>query len=198
MKKKYPPKSVLFRVLAGIITNVGLKPFFSHFSQEVLLECCKDIDDLSEYEDEDLAEFSKKELIKAIINNVYSFGFTHLFSSFQVSDLKKFCKKLGLKVESSSKETIIDSLLEQKSYKKPKITKKEEKPHTKKPKAIKEGISKVDLQYWYNKEELEEWLRTKEAKVTGKKSELVARIMLYLSGDIERTMPNWKREKKKE
>jgi len=46
--------------------------------------------------------------------------------------------------------------------------KKEQKPSKEKPE-IELGITKVDLNSWYNKDELEEWLRNKGCKVSGKK-----------------------------
>jgi len=60
--------------------------------------------------------------------------------------------------------------------------KRNKKPSEKKP-DIREGITKVDLQTWYNKEDLEAWLRSKGAKVSGKKKSLIDRIHSYLSGD---------------
>jgi len=52
---------------------------------------------------------------------------------------------------------------------------------------------KVDLNNWYNKSDLEEWLKNKGAKVSGKKQVLMDRIIKYLSGDIpgatERKVP---------
>jgi hypothetical protein len=198
-KNKFPSKQVMIKILSDKIFDVGPKKFLNQLETPVLLECCKDIDDLSDYSKEDLIEIEKKELIEAIISNINRFGLEHLFSLFSVKELSEFCQKLELDCdETNSKDALIEAILEHKTYKKPKQKKKEVKASENAPE-IKEGITKVDLQAWFKREQLSEWLRNKGAKVSGKKKELVVRILKYLEGDREHTMPNphKKRGKKK-
>jgi hypothetical protein len=183
-EKKYPPKQVMVKILADLILESNCKKFFEHecFEASDLLTLCEDIDDLSEITKEDKKRFEKKELIKAIVQNVYTFGLEHLFSLFNVKELNDLCKELKLKCDStSSKDTLIEAIMDHKAYKKPKKS-KEPKPSEEKPE-IKEGISKVDLNSWYKKQDLEDWLKSKGAKRSGKKTELFNRIIAYLIGD---------------
>jgi len=78
-----------------------------------------------------------------------------------------------------------------------KVEKKKEKPSKKAPK-IEEGISKVDLNEWYTVKELNDWLKSKGCKLGGKKTDQVNRILKYLDGDRETTMPKPKRKKEEE
>jgi len=115
---------------------------------------------------------------------------------FNAAELQKFCKELGIKGdETNSTDNLIESIIDHTAYKKPK-KKKEQKPSKDKPE-IAEGISKVDLKSWYNKDELEEWLRNKGCKVSGKKTEIIIRVLKFLEGDRETTMPNKTRGRKK-
>jgi len=61
------------------------------------------------------------------MKNIYTFGLSHLFSKFSVQELKSFCDICSLTVDSSSIDTLIDSLIEGKDYMKPKTKKKKRK-----------------------------------------------------------------------
>lgn len=62
-----------------------------------------------------------------------------------------------------------------------------------KPSEIKKGITKADLNNWFNRDEIEEWLKEKkekddalkDLKISGKKSQLIDRVLKILEGDIE-------------
>lgn len=87
-------------------------------------------------------------------------------------------------------------------------TKKKSKPkeeHSENKPDIKKGIKKVDLQHHFNREELEQFLRKKkdddpealkDMKVTGRKNELVDRILKFLEGDIEGVKKKERRQRK--
>jgi len=150
--------------------ETGITKFLSEYDSSTLLECCKDIDDLKDMTPSELAEITKQEMIDAIKTNINSFGLNHIFSLFQLDELQEFCQQLNLKCdETSSKDILIDSIIENSNYKKPKAKKKDHpKPSKKKPE-IEEGIKKVDLGHWFNKDELSEWLKIKGCKTSGKK-----------------------------
>jgi len=189
--KEFPSKNVMVKVLSEHLENKDVKEFLEKYSRDQLLMCCQDIDDLSSYKDEELAKFKKQDLIDAILKNINNFGINHMFQTLTVQELKKVCERLDLEVASTSKDKLIESIIEKKSYKKK--SKPREKHSDTKP-DIKKGIKKVDLEHYYNREDLEKWLKEKkeedpdtlkDMKISGKKSELVTRILKFLDGDIE-------------
>jgi len=191
--KPYPAKNTMTKFILDHLEGLkSMKAFWEGYSQEALMSCCKDIDDLSDMTEDELKSTHKKEFVNAIMSNVNSFGLNHLFQLLSVDELLSICDNLDLEVESGSKEVLIDSIFEKKSYKPKK--KKRENPSKSKPE-IKEGISKVDLKHWYTRKDLDDWLKTKGAKVSGKKSQLIDRVVKYLSGDIEGATQRKKRKR---
>jgi hypothetical protein len=178
----YPAKGILVEVLAAAITGFGVLQFFEEFDETVLLACCKRIDDLDEMTDEELSEFSKEDLVTGILSNIYTFGLQNLFSSFSVTELKEFCETCELSVKSSSKEVLVDCLIEQKDYRTKGSKVKAEKASKKKP-DLKDGIKKVDLEQWYYRNELEEFCKDNGIKRGGNKREIIKRILLFFEGD---------------
>jgi len=112
--KKYPSKGVMLRILEEFMKDKPLKNFLDIYSQKVLLACCESIDDLSNYSQSEKDNLHKKDLIKAILNNVNSFGMHHLFQNLTVVELGKICEDMGLVVESSSMDILIESIMEKK------------------------------------------------------------------------------------
>jgi len=170
--------------------------FFEEFDETVLLACCKRIDDLEEMTDEELSEFSKEDLVTGILNNIYTFGLQNLFSSFSVTELKEFCETCELSVKSSSKEVLVDCLIEQKDYRTKGSKVKAEKASKKKP-DLKDGIKKVDLEQWYYRNELEEFCKDNGIKRGGNKREIIKRILLFFEGDKSSKVFPMKKKKSK-
>jgi len=195
--KKYPPKASMVKIISDGVASIGVQQFFEHFNADVLLDCCKDIYDLTDMKESELKELlnKKKKLLNAIITNINTFGLQYALQKFNVEELKKLCVKLDISVESNSVEVIMESIIDRKDYHR--IEKKKEKPSKKAPK-IEEGISKVDLNEWYTVKELNDWLKSKGCKLGGKKTDQVNRILKYLDGDRETTMPKPKRKKEED
>jgi len=114
--RPYPTKAVMITILAEYLEKKGWKDFVEGLSRETLLGLCGDIDDLSAYDDDEKAAFSKDEMITAILTNVNTFGLNHLFSTQSIEELKKICVDMKLKVQSASQETLIDSIIEKKKF----------------------------------------------------------------------------------
>jgi len=124
----------MLRILFEKWMEAGISKFLEEYDSTTLLWCCKDIDDLKEMTPSELAEITKQEMIVAIKTNINTFGLNHIFSLFNVEELHTFCKQLNLKIdETSSKDILIDSIIENSNYKKPKAKKKDQpKPSKKK------------------------------------------------------------------
>jgi len=183
-KKKdwFPVKSVLIEILTERISEHGVEKFFEDQKRSTLLACCKVIDDLEDYSEEELKEFSHEDFVEGIMQNIYTFGLQNLFSAFTVTELKLFCVDCQLTVRSSSKEVLLDCLIEQKDFRKAKKKTQLKTKLTEKPK-IKKGLKPIDLKSWFLRTELEEYCKLKEIKIGGTKKEIVDRIILYLDGD---------------
>jgi len=117
--KKFPPKGVMLKILTEEALKVEVREFLNQFDDMTLLSICNDIDDLREYSEDELRGLAKKELVKAILNNITNFGITHVLQFLTVDELKDIAEHMDLEVESGSKEKLIDSIVEKKDYKKP-------------------------------------------------------------------------------
>jgi len=193
-KNPFPSKHAMLTIMHGMLEGRTIKDLLDMYPQKSLLLMCEDIDDLSSYSEKEKDALKKNDLMKAILNNVNMFGLNHLFQLLNVEELKAIVKDLNLTVDSSSVDILIDSIVEKKSYRRPKSKTRAVSPSKKKP-DIEKGITKVDLNQWYNRDELEDWIRKikegddelKEVKVTGKKAQLIDRILKILDGDIKGT-----------
>jgi len=48
------------KLISDGVAATGVQSFFEHFNSDVLLECCKDIDDLSDMKEGELNELLNK------------------------------------------------------------------------------------------------------------------------------------------
>jgi hypothetical protein len=190
-KKPYPSKTIMTNILEKHIAEKTWESYLGSMKEDTLLKICGDIDDLSDFSDKDKASLTKKEMINAIMTNIYSFGMNHLLSTLNVNELHAICKVMKLDVDSDGHETLVDSIIEKKDFQK--VEKKPPKISKSKPSKIESGISKADLNNWFNRDEIEEWLKKKkegddalkELKLSGKKSQLIERTLKILDGDIK-------------
>jgi len=72
--KKYPPKASLVKIISDGVASTGVHVFFEHFNADVLLDCCKDIDDLTDMKDSELKELLNKKK-KIIECNYYQYQY---------------------------------------------------------------------------------------------------------------------------
>jgi len=128
------------------------------------------------------AEVDNGKRTEAFLAEADLVGLEYLFSSFPTDQLKTFVESCDLKVNSDSREILIQSLVDQKNHKaKPRKKKSLPKPSKHKP-DVKKGISKVDLNHHYSREELSEWLKENELPVSGTKKEIIQRILDHFAG----------------
>jgi len=154
--------------------KVGPKAFLEKFKPETL-EPLFDTLDLT-------TPSSKSKYVDAILSEADSNGVLNLFASFTPKKLLEFAEACGLKVHSTSMETLLDSLLYQEDHEPAKKKKaKTEKPSKKKP-AIKKGITKVDLNSHYYRDELAEYCKDNGLRVQGNKKDFINRILAHVEG----------------
>jgi len=171
-ESKHPPKTVFTKKISKQIQSVGAEKFWKSLPEAVLDKVIKETD----------IEVGGQSKIEAIIAESDSCGLEHCLSAFPIMTLHKFCDAAKLDVETQSLNTLIDSLMRLEDYAPPKKDKKKEpKPSKKKPE-IKKGITKVDLQNWYNRTELAQYCEDQEIQKTGNKKDLIQRVIDYHDG----------------
>jgi hypothetical protein len=139
-------------------------------------------------------------------------GLENCFSAFSVERLIDFAAGSKLKIYGqyvasllffnflcSSREKILDALVTRQDMAKPEVKKKAKpvKPSKEKPE-IKKGITSVDLNSWYYRDDLSEWCEKKGLPKNGSKKELVKRILDHLAGKDVTPKPKAKAPKKTE
>jgi len=113
------------KMLMDHLGDKQLKTVLGQYDQPTLLSVCENIDDLSGYSKEEKKGLEKSELIGAILNNVNTIGINHLLQQLSVDELRKVCEELGLTVDSTSVDILLESILEKKSYRLKKTSKEE-------------------------------------------------------------------------
>jgi hypothetical protein len=178
--KEEGPKSkpVFIKRIDQSIVASGAREFFNTLDESVLRETVKKATNM---EKEEEATGTKKELIDQILAAADEFGLDNAFSVFSVAELQKFAAASDLKVQSSSADQIITSILNHQDYKPPKKVKKKIEKPSKDKQDIKKGISKADLQQWYYRAELSDWCKDHGLKPAGSKAELIRRVYAKLN-----------------
>jgi len=179
-----PTKVVLRKRFIEKMEEFGLDKFLSKSSMtpELLsiLITAADEEPLSKDKDKLVSQASE------IINLV---GFQSFFSRFDTPFLQHLLSEMDLKCDTSSKDKMIYALATQTNAKKQK-TKHEEITFSKEKEEIKKGITYQDIYQHYRRDEILDWCRENELKVSGSKKELINRVLDFLDGDKENTMAN--------
>jgi len=112
--RKYPTKAIMKNSLIEHLEKGGwkVKSFWDGYGLEVLKGVCQDVDELKPV---DLVDVPKNTLLGGIMNNVNLFGINHLLQTMNVDELQEICEKMDLVVESSSKDILVDSIIEKKN-----------------------------------------------------------------------------------
>jgi len=132
------------------------------------------------------AEKGKEAMVEQLTEAVYSMGAEIFLSKFDVPFLKQCAKDLKIKCPTDSKAKIVNAIVTQTA---PEREEKDMKiVFSAKKLPIKKGITYQDIFQWYYKEELVEYCKENGLKVSGKKKEVIERILAYLDGDKENTM----------
>lgn len=187
-------KQVLTRRLSEQISAVGVSDFLSDHADDELLEAiCSDLE---------LENKGKKDdVIKNIASTIRDLGMQSFFSSFEIDSLHDICQDLKLKTHNSNnKRKLVESIVKQEDVEKeaPKKKKAKVKVSSKK-KDIKKGITYDEIFQHYYVDEVRDYCKEHGLKTSGKKSDLIKRILAFLEGDEETTkaQPAGKRGRKK-
>jgi len=169
-------KQVLVKRIHEEIEKVGPKEYLGKFKSDELEPLLHTLD---------LALPSKSKYVDALVEEANEIGLENWFSSFPVRKLQEFADASGLTVNSTSVEVLIDSILKHENHEPPKKKKaRAEKPSKKKP-AIKKGITKVDLNTHFYREELMEYCKEHGLRTQGNKKDFIIRILAHVEGRVQ-------------
>ncbi len=149
-----------------------------------------------------------KKASKEIGKRLTQLGVESLLNRLDLQFLKNMAASIGINAGSLDKARVVESIIAGKVVKRPENTdskkriekerKEAEKAANKDKRAdIKKGVSYQDLYQGYNADELVEFCRKNSLKVTGKKPDVIKRILAWLNGDTETTMSTKKEKKRK-
>jgi len=167
-------KPVLVKRIHEEMEKVGPKEFLEKFKPDQLEPLIETLDITPTP--------TAKKYVDSIISEADNRGVQNLFASFTPKKLQEFADACGLTVHSTSMDTLIKCLLNQENHEPAKKKKtKTEKPSKKKP-AIKKGITRVDLQSHFYRDELAEYCKDNGLRVQGNKKDFINRILAHVEG----------------
>jgi len=130
---------------------------------------------------------SSKKYVEEVVKLIDLYGLENALSTLTVSELQGLCKAHKLKVSSTSPNAYIEALVSGEDQKKePRAKPPKEEPSKKKPE-IKKGVSRIDLQHHFYREELTTYCKDNKLPYTGTKSQLIKIILDHLEGKIVAT-----------
>jgi len=176
-------KVVLRKRLVERIMKEGVEEFMSKYMDETKLQ-----EFVLALEEVPVSD-KKKELVTQVTRLVHGVGIQTFLSRFDTPFLKVIMKDLKLKCTTESKNKIVLAIATQTAAK-TEVVSKDPIIFSKSKKAIKQGLSYQDIFQHYNLEELVEWCRENELKVSGPKPEVIKRILSFLDGEKENVMAN--------
>jgi len=184
-------KSVLQKRLFEAISREGVDTFFSKRLSVAQVKEVLKVLGLNPSSD------SKEKLVQQAVDAFHLVGIQAFLSKFEVSFLQQCMENLKLKYNTDSKAKIVYALATQTSAKRDKVD-RPEATFSDEKKSIKKGITYEDIFQHYFLDELVEWSKENGLKCSGKKKEVIIRILAFLGGDRENTMasnPTAKEEK---
>jgi len=165
-------KRVLAKQVKEYCDQVGVGEFLSKVPLDAQLLIMKTLD----IECDDPKKYTKEILAEA-----EAIGQDNCFSSFTAEQLAKFALSCDLDVDSLSQNVLVDCLMCLHNYRAPK-KKSAPKPSKHKPKKIEKGITKIDLQTHYTKDELVEFCKEEKVPAHGNKKDVINVVLAHVEG----------------
>jgi len=178
-------KTVVQRRLAAAIAQTNLHDFLTEHADEELLKA------LSEHLDLEPESEKKEALVTEVSAAVRQLGLEGYFSHFEVDQLHDVAEDLKLDTsKSSNKRKLVEAIILNQDVEKaaPKA-KKPKGDGGKKKKPIEKGITFEEVFQHYYATEVRNWCKEHGLKTSGKKPELIKRILAFLEGDETTTKP---------
>jgi len=176
-------KAVLSKKMKDKIQDVGIDDFLSDHADVALLNR------LCESMDEEPDSKNKEDLVRQVSDLVRALGAEAFWNSFDVSLLHSVTADLKLKAKgTNSKRKLVESILTNSDPEKAEPKKKKRKiTYSKKKKPLEKGVTYDDIFQHYYVNEVRDYCKANGLKSSGKKKELINRILAYLNGEDEET-----------
>jgi len=174
-------KTVLRKRLTEFIKKEGLQNFLeNHTTSQTLALFVRAAN-------EEPIGNAKDKLVTQAAELINLVGFTSFLSKFDTPFLQHLMKEANLKFDTDSKDRLVYALATHSNAKK-KVSSKKDLVFSDIKLPIEKGVSFQDVYQHYFKQELVEWSKENGLKVSGKKKEVILRILAFLDGDKENTM----------
>jgi len=168
---KLPRSVVRKRVIQKIQDDTPHK-FFEGLDTKVINEVFDALDE----------DKPSKKPVDEVIKLIDSYGLVNALSTLSLAELQGLCKAHKLKVDSTtSSNAHMEALVSGEDQKKEKSKKEKEEPSKKKPE-IKKGVSRVDLQHHFYREELAAYCKENKLPHNATKSQLIKLVIDHLDG----------------
>jgi len=174
-------KAVLSKKMKDKINEVGIDDFLSdHADAPLLNRLCDSLDETPD-------STNKDQLVKQVSGLVRALGAESFWNSFDVSLLHSVTSDLKLKAKgTNSKRKLVESILTNSNPEKAEPKKKKRKiTYSKKKKPLEKGVTYDDIFQHYYVNEVRDYCKVNGLKSSGKKKELINRILAYLNGEEE-------------
>jgi len=185
-------KAVLAKKLKDKIQDVGFfEDLLAEYADTALLnKLCQTLDETPESTNKDV-------LVRQVVGIINSLGAEQFWNSFDVNVLHNVTADLKLKAKgTNSKRKLVDSILTNSNPEKAEPKKKKRKiTYSKKKKPLEKGITYDDIFQHYYVNEVRDYCKANGLKSSGKKKELINRILAYLNGEEEETSSKKKSSK---
>jgi len=171
-------KSVLSKRLIEAIAEVGIESFLEE-NEKLVVSFAK----LLEIPTKDVSD---EKLTKSIVAEFKLLGTKSLFGKASLDFLQEACRSMKLKSSHTSRDVLIDEIVLQTSIAPAKKDKKKSTTKASKTKQpIKSGVTYEDLFQHYYLEELQDYCRDNDLKISGTKRMVIKRILESLEEDKE-------------
>jgi len=174
-------KAVLSKKMKDKINDMGIDDFLSENADTALLNrLCESLEETPD-------STNKDDLVKQVSGLVRAFGAEAFWNSFDVNLLHSITADLKLKAKgTNSKRKLVESILTNSNPEKAEPKKKKRKiTYSKKKKPLEKGVTYDDIFQHYYVNEVRDFCKANGLKSSGKKKELINRILAFLNGEEE-------------
>jgi len=178
-------------LVGGIVNYIGVQPYEKQEMINLYVG-------LINFMGADTTERSRTKLAMLAAEEVEAFYLKNFLKNIPAHFLRTICTSVKIwHGDCTSSNILADCLINGKNYKPSKSYHVSQPSLKKKPKSIKDGISKPDLIYWFTLIELKEFCDEKGLRNSGKKSELAERILNFFNPDKENDVKGAKKKGRK-
>jgi len=191
---KAPSKTMMKKHYAQEILDTGVEKFLDAQDEDFIIKMIK----VAGFDP--IASASKRQLISQLVSLIGLLGAETFLSRFEVPLLKSLMDDMKLSCDTDSKVAIVEAITQHKDAKSTAPEKPKYITFSKKKPEIEFGVTYQDLFQHYFVDELRDYCRDNDLKISGNKPDLIKRIIASLEEEKENSSSKSKSKttKKKE